>query len=68
MVRNQRQDTYFILYNSTSVETVLLLNSARVSNYILNHYVHETMKSGYHDFKKGLQGLELSRGSTSLVY
>jgi len=37
VVRNQCQDTYFMLYNSTSVETILLLNGARVCNYILDY-------------------------------
>ena len=37
IVRNQCQDSYLILYNSTSVETILLINSARVSDYILDY-------------------------------
>ena len=54
IVRNKCQDTYFILYNSTSVETVLPLNSAKRSNYIFEalSIIHETQASGYHHFKK----------------
>jgi len=37
VVKNEFQDTYSIPCNSTSVETVLPLNSAKRPNHLFNH-------------------------------
>ena len=64
------QDTHCILCNLIGVEIVLALNCAKLSDYILNHYVLyiKNQVSDYHHFKKYQLDLELSRRSTISVY